>query len=369
MRHDANTDTRPDGPDTTHGASPTIIETAPGETAQTDCTYAAERHTPARTTPAGHGRTRHGADDGRDIAGPAVVRPDGSERVRYDYPLFFSYIRRGSLARYPTMRADCHWHDDWEFLIAEHGHLTYFVDGERVRVDEGQAIFINSRRLHYGYSDDGTDCSFLCALLNPMRASAPHDVLERHILPIGDDARPPYLLLTPVGDTTDGGTAAADDIIRTLHTMAGAVGTPTASLTALAGFYTIAERLSRLMDAADGHDRETPRPRLRSLTAMVDFIQENYAHTITLAQIAAAGAVGRSTCTTLFRRHLNQSPIEYVNDVRVRAAAALLADTDLPVGAIAPRCGFNSANFLSRTFRTVTGETPLAYRRRTRSAN
>ncbi|RSX57439.1 AraC family transcriptional regulator [Bifidobacterium samirii] len=331
----------------------------------------------------------------RDAAGPMVVRADGSERVRYDYPLFFSYMRRGSLARYPTMRADCHWHDDWEFLIAERGHLTYFVDGERVRIDEGQAIFVNARRLHYGYSADGTDCEFLCALLNPMRAGTPRDVLERHILPLGDDARPPYLLLSPatgaVGDAPGNaadGTPDAAAIISTLHTMADAVGSPTTSLTTLAGFYTIAERLTRLMDTADGRcgtdrspsssavpatatatgmsGRSARQPRLQSLTAMVDFIQANYAHTITLAQIAAAGAVGRSTCATLFRRHLNQSPIEYVNDVRVRAAAELLAGTDLPVGAIAPRCGFNSPNFLARTFRVVTGETPLAYRHRTR---
>ena len=59
---------------------------------------------------------------------------------------------------------------------------------------------------------------------------------------------------------------------------------------------------------------------------------------------------------------LGQTPIEFVNDVRVRAAAELLTTTQLPIATIAAQTGFSSASFFTRTFRRLMHITPLAYR-------
>lgn len=330
----------------------------------------------------------HKDDIQQEIAGPdpARLRADGSERVRYDYPTFFSYIREGRLSSYPHMRAECHWHDDWEFLIVRRGHLTYFVDGERVRIEEGQGIFVNARRLHYGYSEDGTDCEFLCVLVNQMRVGAMKDVLERFILPIGGADSPPYLLLDD-GDAY----SYAHTVLESLGAMAATQDEYDAPLAVLSGFYAITRALNGMMKQTayahnDVSDAEANRPstgisadrhapaahpvhrrtgsRLTALTAMVDFIQASYARPLTLDMIASAGAVSRSTCSAIFRDYLCQSPIDYVTDVRLRAATELLETTDLPVSAVAARCGFNSANYFTRVFRITLGVAPLAYRKR-----
>ncbi len=81
-------------------------------------------------------------------------RPDGSEIVQYDAPMFFSFTKHSLLHQYPHMRAECHWHVDLELTYIIHGHMWYFVNGETVRLDEGQAIFVNSRQLHYGFTQD-----------------------------------------------------------------------------------------------------------------------------------------------------------------------------------------------------------------------
>ena len=49
---------------------------------------------------------------------------------------------------------------------------------------------------------------------------------------------------------------------------------------------------------------------------------------------------------------------------RADGVARLLAASDLPLAALAPRCAFADAFALSRFFRRVTGENPSAYRRR-----
>ena len=102
--------------------------------------------------------------------------PNGAEMVQYDAPMFFSFTEHSLLSQYPNMRAECHWHIDFEFTYIMRGHMWYFVNGETIRLDEGQGIFVNSRQLHYGFTKDNAECEFSCTLLNPTRMGAPNAV-------------------------------------------------------------------------------------------------------------------------------------------------------------------------------------------------
>ncbi|MDU2100201.1 cupin domain-containing protein [Bifidobacterium sp.] len=68
--------------------------------------------------------------------------PNGAEMVQYDAPMFFSFTEHSLLSQYPNMRAECHWHIDFEFTYIMRGHMWYFVNGETIRLDEGQGIFV-----------------------------------------------------------------------------------------------------------------------------------------------------------------------------------------------------------------------------------
>ncbi|NMN02218.1 AraC family transcriptional regulator [Bifidobacterium panos] len=307
--------------------------------------------------------------------------PNGAEIVQYDAPMFFSFTEHSLLRQYPNMRAECHWHIDLEFTHIIHGHMWYFVNGEIVRLEEGQAIFVNSRQLHYGFTEDGTDCEFSCTLLNPARMSAPTAVYERFVMPLVTDETMPYVVLSP--DDVHGNGLIAQ-IMRlhdakfgqlkhaTLPAARGmALANDTASLTVLSCFYAILHELTTIaQERGDGTAERIKRhPHVATLAMMVDFVQQHYVHQITLAQIAAAGSVGRTTCAAIFRELLGQTPIEFVNDVRVRAAAELLATTQLPVSAIATQTGFSSSSFFTRTFRRLMHITPLSYRNGMLSSN
>ena len=70
-------------------------------------------------------------------------KPNGAEMVQYDAPMFFSFTEHSLLHQYPNMRAECHWHIDFEFTHIIRGHMWYFVNGESIRLEEGQGIFVN----------------------------------------------------------------------------------------------------------------------------------------------------------------------------------------------------------------------------------
>ena len=96
---------------------------------------------------------------------------------------------------------------------------------------------------------------------------------------------------------------------------------------------------------------------------MARFIQENYMEKISLADIAAAGAVGQSKCCKLFARFFFQSPTMYLTQHRLSKSMELLLNTDLPIIEIALSVGFGSASYYAETFRKWMGKTPSEFRK------
>ena len=77
------------------------------------------------------------------------------------------------------------------------------------------------------------------------------------------------------------------------------------------------------------------------------------------------GEVAQMSRTELMRslwRRIKLTPFEYALKMRMKAAAALLADTRLSIGAVGRRFGYESEAGFATAFNRVTGHTPLAYR-------
>lgn len=63
-----------------------------------------------------------------------------------------------------------------------------------------------------------------------------------------------------------------------------------------------------------------------------------------------------------FRRHLEQSPSQWITSKRVRYARQLLDTSELAVSEIAYACGFENLSYFHRCFKSATGQSPRAYR-------
>ena len=94
------------------------------------------------------------------------VMQDASEIVRYDEVGIPLYIREGLLSSYPDHRALCHWHEDIEWVQIRSGQMNYYINGKRVLLNAGEAIIVNSRQMHYGYSENSRNVtlSVSCAI-------------------------------------------------------------------------------------------------------------------------------------------------------------------------------------------------------------
>ena len=80
---------------------------------------------------------------------------------------------------------------------------------------------------------------------------------------------------------------------------------------------------------------------------------------------ALAGRLGIGTrhLSRLFAAHLDASPVQIAQSLRVQRAKRLLDDTDLPITDIACRSGFSSSRRMSAAFANLYGRPPSAVRR------
>ncbi len=79
-------------------------------------------------------------------------------------------------------------------------------------------------------------------------------------------------------------------------------------------------------------------------------------------QLAQDVCMSRSALYTKLRNMLGISPADFIRNVRLKHAAQLLSDTDLAIGEIADRVGYNTHKAFSANFKKMFGVLPSEYR-------
>ena len=104
-----------------------------------------------------------------------------------------------------------------------------------------------------------------------------------------------------------------------------------------------------------------------TLEAARDLLDLDYARPPTIARLARL--TGRSPFQFIraFQHKYGTTPGQHVRARRLARARELLTTTPLAVTEVCRRVGYWSLGTFSRVFRASTGESPLAYRRRTRT--
>lgn len=98
------------------------------------------------------------------------------------------------------------------------------------------------------------------------------------------------------------------------------------------------------------------------VSEMKAYIAVHLGEDISLDAMADGFGVSRRHLTRLFREHTGASIGKFQQTERMAAACKLLAETDLSVGEIAFRTGFESGSALTRAMRRSHGQTPTGVR-------
>ena len=104
----------------------------------------------------------------------------------------------------------------------------------------------------------------------------------------------------------------------------------------------------------------------RVVQQAVAYIDANYIHEITLADIAAHVHLSRVYFHNLFLAATGQTPHGYLLSKRISAVKFLLTTTDKPFSEIALDCGFSSQSYMAYVFKRETACTPRQYKKQLR---
>lgn len=93
------------------------------------------------------------------------------------------------------------------------------------------------------------------------------------------------------------------------------------------------------------------------------YISENYAEPITLKDVAQMAYMDSSYFSRQFKKLTGFGFVEYLTEVRIKAAVQLLQSSSFSVNEIAEKCGFSSANYFRDVFRKLYKMSPLEYKK------
>jgi AraC family transcriptional regulator len=100
----------------------------------------------------------------------------------------------------------------------------------------------------------------------------------------------------------------------------------------------------------------------RRLRRVVDYIQDNLAQDLSLAQLAHVIGMSPSHFKVIFKESVGLPVHQYVIRSRVEYATGLVTHSDLPLSDVALQAGFANQSHMARCMKRLTGLTPAALR-------
>lgn len=274
------------------------------------------------------------------------------------FPLTAHYTDLGQWAA-PTV--PWHWHRQLEFCVILQGRLEVRTSHQGCVLAPGEGFFINRNVLHRVQGEGGEKPVYVTQLVDEeLLAGAEGSVFARKYVEPVLTCRQLELLPLRLLSTNQ------RRIIEHIRASYEAVDAETEGYEIIARNELSAAWLLLMRElppaVRDGQAAED-QTEVR-VKKMMLYIQEHYAERVTLDEIAMAASISTRECLRHFRQRLHTTPVRYLIDCRLDAAARRLLTTGQSVTDIAADCGFASGSYFTKLFRERFRMTPMAYRKK-----
>lgn len=274
-----------------------------------------------------------------------------------------------------------HWHDEAEILYFSGGAFRLEINMESFPIRSECFYFVNPGELH-GIFSETSECHWEDAVVfSPgiLGLDSGDEVQIRLIKPIQNkellfprcitSQHPIFYMLQSAfvdimrafGQSTEEAFAGQETAHAHLEDSSLVTENLTSQMYARSSLMYILATLSAygLFTATERNfDR-----RVESIKTALTFIKDNYQNKIYISDLAGQVNLNEQYFCRLFRKAIGYSPIEYLNEYRIKQAKRLLEETDLQVTEVCLECGFNHLGNFLQEFRKHTGTTPLQYRK------
>lgn len=237
-----------------------------------------------------------------------------------------------------------HWHNGLEFLLVLDGELSLHMDGQDVTVSADDLVIINRHDIHSLMGKAGNLALTL---------QIPYHFLAEHL--------PDKKFGAPA--TGSEGAEKAKQLMARFVALRER-REPHYGVRSRALLYELVYLLLTCFPVLPERGGvSVTRKHLKRLSAIAQYIEENYQNDISLRDAAHQHGLTPNYFANFFQKYMRKTFFGYLNDVRLAHAYKALMETDLTVTAIALENGFPNVKAFNRIFRAGFGVPPGAFRK------
>lgn len=100
------------------------------------------------------------------------------------------------------------------------------------------------------------------------------------------------------------------------------------------------------------------------LAFIIQYIRKNLGKNLTIKELSNKIYMSESNFHRVFKNELNSSPIDFINNERIKLATSLLKDPKKKIKDVYMECGFNSLSYFIRVFKRKEQLSPKEYQLR-----
>ncbi|MCI7108245.1 MAG: AraC family transcriptional regulator [Lachnospiraceae bacterium] len=255
-------------------------------------------------------------------------------------------------------RVPLHWHDEIELIYIKKGVGSITVDFQQYKVKGPTLVLILPGQLHSIEQLEEYSMEYENIIFHPsMLVSKQIDVTATEFLqPLTARKITVPTVFTPVYPYYKDVIApidACDEICKTKPQ-----GYELFIKSQLYQFFFILSNRCRNLS-----NTKENRKTLDKMKIVLKYIENNYMHRITIADVSASIEFSESHFMRYFKETMGTSFVDYLRDYRLTMASRLLTTSDSAILDIAAEVGFDNLSYFNRVFKQRYHMTPSQFRR------
>lgn len=255
-------------------------------------------------------------------------------------------------------RVPLHWHDEIELIYIKKGIGSITVDFQQYKVKGPTLVLILPGQLHSIEQLEEYSMEYENIIFHPsMLVSKQIDVTATEFLqPLTARKITVPTVFTPVYPYYKDVIApidACDEICKTKPQ-----GYELFIKSQLYQFFFILSNRCRNLS-----NTKENRKTLDKMKIVLKYIENNYMHRITIADVSASIEFSESHFMRYFKETMGTSFVDYLRDYRLTMASRLLTTSDSAILDIAAEVGFDNLSYFNRVFKQRYHMTPSQFRR------
>lgn len=253
------------------------------------------------------------------------------------------------------MAFDSHWHREIEILYFTEGSMQVICEDKVYTPQAGDIIFVNPSELHSGRTID-QGVKYHCFIIEPTFFMSLHlDTCDKQIINIANSREKIDNLIHD------------ENIRQLLDRILAERDTQRESYNLFIKGY-----LTLLMSEACRSYKSSEQKAVEkddTISKILHYINENYVRKLTSSDLASHFGYSLSYFCKYFRDAIGETPVDYINAVRINKAYDLLLHTDLTATEIGYQVGYSGLNYFSRQFKNRLHYSPQEIRKMYRAEN